>query len=265
MVTDRIDNPFASRRAEGAGQTPAPPAVARANGSSAHTPAPADPRRPPAAARCRAMTGYEEEVIERRLRDPNTAALCNEIVARCLVAPGADHTAAYEQVRSMSTVERDLCLVEIRRRSLGDVVELEVACPACGKKNDVDFALGALPLDVRPGKVTDVVDVRLPDGTHASARIPTAGDQEDLLQAGLASESERRTFLIGRVLLRHGEQAGPFDAAFVRALPIGARAAIERALEAAIPDLDLSMAVRCADCGAEFSTPFDVPAFFLPR
>jgi hypothetical protein len=217
------------------------------------------------------MTGYEEETIEARQRDPNTAALCNEIVARCLVAPGADFEAAYRRVRAMPTVDRDAALIRVRRLSLGDVVHLEVACPACGHRNEVDFRLSALPLPEAP--VPAEVEVELPGNVlpaeptarTALARTPTAGDQEDLLSAGLASESARRTFLLSRVLVRYAGSEGPFDTAFVRALPIAARAAIERAIELAIPDLDLSMAVQCAACAAEFSSPFDVTAFFLPR
>ncbi|WP_223645127.1 hypothetical protein [Corallococcus sp. EGB] len=217
------------------------------------------------------MTGYEEEAVEAHQRDPNTAALCNEIVARCSVAPGADFEAAYDRVRELSTVERDAALVRIRQLSLGDVVHLQVSCPTCGQKSEVDFKLSQLPLPEAP--VPGEVEVELPGHVlpaeapvrTALARTPTAGDQEDLLSAGLESESARRTFLLARVLMRYGGEEGPFDEAFVRALPIAARAAIERAIESALPDLDLGMAVRCSTCSAEFESPFDVAAFFLPR
>jgi hypothetical protein len=291
MVTERIENPFAARRALGA--APASDVRQSPSGDVRQSPSSEDRLAAPRLERSsgqassmsrlasllRPMTGYEEEVVERRLRDPNTAALCNEIVARCLTAPGADFSAAHEKVRAMSTVERDLAVVQLRRISLGELVELEVACPACGRKNDIDFKLSELPVPV--AEIPPQVEVTLPqpgatsgglsralDGAAAVtvvARIPSAGDQEDLLAAGLVGESERRTFLLSRVLVRHGDSDGPFDVGFVRAMPMSARGAIERALESAIPDLDLSMAVRCADCGVEFSSPFDVAAFFLPR
>ncbi|WP_437733105.1 hypothetical protein [Sorangium sp. So ce1335] len=275
MATERIDNPFTQRRAQAASppreaapaREVAPPRAA-AGGASGRDLERALPR---AELRLRAMSGYEEEVVESRRRDANTAALCNEIVARCSVAPGADFDAAYQRVRAMSTVDRDAALVRIRILSLGEVVNLDVACPACGHRNEVDFKLSALPLP--EGPVPAEVEIGLPDTAlppepaprTALARTPNAGDQEDLLSAGLSSESARRTFLLSRVLLRYAGAEGPFDAGFVRALPIAARAAIERAIESAIPDLDLSMAVQCAACSAEFSSPFDVTAFFLPR
>lgn len=238
---ERIENPFAARRGLRKGQE----------------------ARPALDLELRAMTGYEEEVVERRRSDPNTAALCNEIVARCMVAPGADPRASYERVRALSVAERDLALLVIRRLSFGDLVELEVACPACNAKNDVDFQLSALPLELGP--IQREVTATLPDGTAAVMRLPTSGDQEDLLDAALETESERRTFLLGRTLVRFGDRAGPFDDDFARALPVATRRALEAALEAAIPDLDLSMAVTCVACGHAFSAPFDVASFFLPK
>ena len=51
----------------------------------------------------RPMTGYEEELVEERRDEANTAVLCNELLARCLVPPGADATAARARVRALST------------------------------------------------------------------------------------------------------------------------------------------------------------------
>lgn len=266
MTTERIENPFAGQRVE-----PAPPSSSVAPSRQAEAPREPPPREGQVELRLRAMSGYEEEVVEARQLDANTAALCNEIVARCSVAPGADFEAAYQHVRAMSTVDRDAALVQIRKLSLGDVVHLEVACPSCGHENQVDFKLSVLPLPT--SAVPAEVHVELPETALLSAstdhtavaRTPTAGDQEDLLSAALASESARRTFLLSRVLVRYAGVARPFDTAFVRALPISGRTALERAIESAMPDLDLSMAVQCAQCGTDFVSPFDVTAFFLPR
>jgi hypothetical protein len=238
-ATERIENPFAARRS-----------------MRAERPAPVPDLQ------LRDMTGYEEEVVERRRGNANTAALCNELVARCMVAPGADHAAAYERVRSFSVAERDVALISLRRSSFGDLVELEVSCTACNRKNEVDFQLGALPVSL--GAIEREVEATLPDGTLVSMRLPTAGDQEDLLNAELETESERRTFLLACTLQRFGDREGPFDFDFARALPIASRNCLEKALEARIPDLDLRMAVTCVACGHSFSAPFDVAAFFLP-
>lgn len=240
MAIDRIENPFRSTGAS----------------SGRHA-------EPPAPLPLRGMTGHEEEVVERHQARPNTAALCNEVVARCAVAPGADFSAALERVRALTVAERDLALLAVRRLSLGDRVSTEAECPACRARNEIEFLLSDLPLPAvsPPGEVR----VALADARVALMRPPTAGDQEDLLGAGLETDAERRTFLLARALLRLGDREGPFAPDAVRALGVADRKAMEAALEAALPDLDLSMAATCAQCGRGFSAAFDVASFFLPR
>jgi hypothetical protein len=235
---ERMENPFARRRAD-------PPA----------RPAPELVLRP--------MTGYEEELVEERRHDANTAALCNEIIARCLVPPGADTSAARARVRSLLVAQRDAALVHLRRISLGDVIHSRIHCPACDKPNEIDFRISDLPVSV--ADAPERIDVPVDGGIQATLRLPTAGDQEDLLDADLESDSQRRTFLLARALVRWGGQEGPFDYEFARGLSIGVRNALEAALVRTTPDLDLSMAVRCSSCGHAWGAPFDVPSFFLPK
>jgi hypothetical protein len=211
----------------------------------------------------RPMTGWEEEVVERGGAGPNTARLCNEILARCLVPPRAEFVAALARVRALRVAERDVALVQLRRLSLGDHVELELRCPACDRTSTATFSLGALPLPAAgPGPAE--VEVDLPEG-RARLRVPTAGDQEELLDAGLETKSERKTFLLARTLLRLGAAEGPFEPDVVRGLPVASRDALEAALEAALPHLDLSMAARCPECGHGFAERLDVSAFFFSR
>jgi len=209
----------------------------------------------------RAMTGFEEEAVERWASEPNTARLCNELLARCLVPPGDDHADALSRVRDASIAERDVALVQLRRMSLGDRVEAEVTCSACGRANTIDFALSSLPLP--EGTAPTELSLEAPDGSQVSARLPTAGDQEALLDENLETAAERRTWLIARLMTRHGDRRGPFDAAEVHALHTGVRRAIETAIDDASPAVDLSMQVTCDACGHEMVEPFDVAGFFL--
>jgi hypothetical protein len=209
----------------------------------------------------RGLTGWDEEYVERHQAEPNTARLCNEILARCLVAPGEEPAAARQTVRDLLVAERDRELVALRRLSLGSDVSARVACPACGETSEAEFSLDVLPLEFEPPprqltlELDGVGEVRL--------RLPTAGDQEELLDAGLEGEAERRSWLLARCLERYGDRREGFDLDFARGLPVNVRAALESAIEDALPDLDLEMAVACSHCGAPISAPFDVPSFFF--
>jgi hypothetical protein len=239
---ERIDSPFGSS-VSGSGEP--------------------DLERPPAGARLqlRGLSGWEEEHIERHAAEPNTARLCNEILARCLVAPGADPGAARQTVRALLVAERDRELVALRRLSLGADVTARVPCTACGEESETDFSLDVLPLvfDVPTGPVR----VELEGVGEAVLRLPTAGDQEDLVDAGLEGEAERRSWLLACCLERYGDRTDGLDLDFARGLPVAVRSALEAAIEQRLPDLDLQMAVQCSHCTAAIVVAFDVAVFFF--
>jgi endogenous inhibitor of DNA gyrase (YacG/DUF329 family) len=222
--------------------------------------APADGT-PPPRLQLRELTGWEEDYLERNQAEPNTARVCNEVLARCLVGPGEDATAARQTVRDLLVAERDRELVALRRLSLGLDISAQVRCPTCGEVSEADFSLDVLPLDFDspPRQVT----LEVPDVGEVVLRLPTAGDQEDLLDAGLESEAERRSWLLTRCVERYGDQVGGFDLDFARALPVRTRTVLESAIEKRLPALELEMAVECSHCGAPIVAPFDVPLFFF--
>ncbi len=243
-MRERVDNPLRAAAAEQV--EPSGPA-----GSTA----------PPARFALRGLTGWEEEYVERHQEAPNTARLCNEIIARCLVEPGADPGDARQTVRDLLVAERDRELVALRRLSLGPDVTAQVTCPTCGEVSEARFSLDALPLEFEPPPRR--LTVELPEVGEAQLRLPTAGDQEDLIDAAVDGKAQRRTWLLARCLERYGGRAGGFDAEFVRGLPVQTRAALEAAIEERLPELDLQMAVECSHCGAPIVAPFDVSVFFF--
>jgi hypothetical protein len=223
---------------------------------------PAAAAAPPAARLpLRGLSGWEEEYIERHQAEANTARLCNEVLARCLVAPGEDPAGARETVRELLVAERDRELIALRRLSLGPDVSARVPCSTCGEISEADFSLDVLPLDFElpPRQLS----VEVADAGEVLLRLPTAGDQEDLIDAGLEGEAEQRSWLLARCLERYGDRADGFDLDFTRGLPVSTRTALESAIEDCLPDLDLEMAVECSHCGAAIVAPFDVPVFFF--
>ncbi len=234
------------------------------SGAAATTAARSEPDQPELGdgLRLRPMTGFEEEFLETVIADPNTSRTCNELLARCLVPPGADHRAALDTVRALTPAHRDAALVGLRRRSLGDRVVSQVECPGCSATNEVDFDLSAidLALDTPPSSVR----CRLEDDREAVLRVPTAGDQADLVAVGLTSDAARRTWMLTRTLERLGEASGPFPEDAIRGLPTSIRRGLEEALADASPELDLSMSVQCYSCRLDFTSPFEIRGFFLP-
>ena len=209
----------------------------------------------------RELSGHEEELFEDRRLAGNSAALCNELLARCLVAPGRDPGPARARIASLTIAERDLALVALRRLSLGDRVETHVDCPACAEVNEVEFDLGLLPTTLPA--IPERISGTLGDGTDAVLRLPTAGDQAELLAAGLDGAARRRSWLLARVLLEYGDAVAPFAADAVHELATARRRELEALLDAALPDFELGMEVCCPACGQSFTAPFGIDSFFL--
>jgi hypothetical protein len=208
----------------------------------------------------RELTGWEEEYLERHQHEANTARVCNEVLARCCLPPGQDPGDAVRgRVRGLLVAERDRELVRLRRMSLGPEVEAQVECPTCGGASQASFSLDALELDFAVPARRERIDLGDPDAVELT--LPTAGDQEDLLDAGIDSRAERRTWLLARCVRDLHGAALDLDAA--RTLPIRRRAALERAIEERVPALDLQMSLECVHCPAAFTAPFDVASFFF--
>lgn len=208
----------------------------------------------------RELTGWEEEYLERHQHDANTARTCNEVLAMCCVPPGTEPGESQRAaVRALLVAERDRELVRLRTMSIGPGVDATVACPSCGQTNEVFFSLNSLDLDLALPEARS--GIALPDLEGFTVDLPTAADQQDLLDAAVAGAAERRTWLLGRCVRdADGDPLGP-DAA--RALPVGRRAALERAVDEAVPTLDLDMALSCVHCETDFTAPFDVAVFFF--
>jgi hypothetical protein len=247
----RMESPLRSRTPE------AEPASGPASSASPQSSISPDPAAP-AELQLRTLTGWEEEFLEQHQYDANTARLCNEVLARCMTDPGADHTAALAGVREMLVPERDRALIELRRISLGPGVSAQVDCTECGQVAEVSFSLDALAAELPA--VPRVLPADVPGSPVAHLRLPTAGDQEDLLDETPDSESARLTWMIGRCLLLDGARAGEV---FARSLPVKARRELQEMITRSVPQLDLEMAVTCPHCAAPMVAPFDVQSFFF--
>lgn len=251
---ERVRSPFARASAPASSAVPpAPPVAPEVVASEAVA---------SAALSVRATTGYEEDLVLRH-RAAGPVWLCNEVLARCLAAPGEDPGEARRAtIRALPIAARDRLLIELRRRSFGDRMEVHTACPQCGEK--VEAALDLAQLDPGPSaSAPSHVEEALSDGQVARVRLPTAGDQERLEGRGADNAAERRTALLALLIERIGATPGPLAPEAVHALPSRDRLALERRIEAETPLLDLSLGLTCPACARAWAAPIEVTSFFL--
>lgn len=209
----------------------------------------------------RELTGWDEEFLERRIQERNTARVCNELIARCLETPGADLTTARATVGGWLVAERDRALLRLRRQALGDRATAQTTCGACRHEMTVQIALDQLDREFATPAREHEVDVA--DLGPVRLRLPTAGDQADLLDASLETDAEQLGWILARCLQQVGETPGPFDLAFAQGLPTSARRTLEEVLTTRLPSVELTTSVDCVACGASIDAPLDLTNFFF--
>lgn len=193
--------------------------------------------------------------------------------ALALLAAACPESSPAELAR-LTVGRRDGLLLALREWTFGPQVEALAACPRCGERLELVFAVA----DVRVGDAAEgpAASGGMPgagapaaplsvavDGYEVAFRLP---DSEDLvaLAAGAASGPQPgRGELLARCLLavrREGETLAPDR------LPVDAAEAIAAAVAAAMadadPQADLQLDLTCPACGCRWQAPFDIVTFF---
>lgn len=139
------------------------------------------------------------------------------------------------RVASLCVADRQFLMRELDRHLGSEGGWFEADCRHCEDRFDFEVHYGELPVrEAGPGFPEVELDL---DGTRVRFRLPTGGDQEELLSQ---PEAGNRAWLLRR-LLTDGELSED-------ALP-GVAAAAEAALEAMAPAIVLLLQVDCPACG----------------
>lgn len=141
---------------------------------------------------------------------------------------------------------RDRLLILLRGRQFGGSIDCVADCGACGETLEFPVRVDDLTTPTPP----------FPD----TATVPWAGSEitvrpansTDLLALDGLPEAERLTTLMRRCAAVQGDDA----------LPDGAEEAVASAMASLDPGADLSFALTCPACGAEWESLFDIAAYF---
>ncbi len=147
--------------------------------------------------------------------------------------------------------ERDRRLLTLREWLFGATVASVVACPRCGERLELSFAVR----DIQAPALTDGADYHLTvDGYAVEFRLPTS---RDLLRvADLDAETAAHHILMACVTASRDGQPVAADN-----LPAIAEEAIAARMAAADPQADARLALTCAACGHAWDVVFDITSF----
>lgn len=158
--------------------------------------------------------------------------------------PGADR---------ISVAARDANLLSLRERCFGSSLAGLAACPACGVRVEVTLDSSELAGTGAAGEGGSFTH----DGYEVTWRMPTGADLYAI--AGARDVEEGRRLLIDRCVVTSRCDGEDVPAS---ALPAGIIAMLGVHTEGAGAAGDAEIAIRCPDCGTEWTVLFDAPSFF---
>ena len=136
----------------------------------------------------------------------------------------------------------------------------------------MDFNLRDIP--IKQGKISSqVFTVMLPKQVESEDnegeehykvefRLPNGGDQEEFASLAVHNEAEAVNKLLARCIQRI-DGITEIDESHIEKLSLSAQRKIEETMAELAPQVDLEMEAKCPECEKVFSSPFNMPQFFL--
>jgi hypothetical protein len=148
--------------------------------------------------------------------------------------------------------ERDRRLLALRTAALGERLDCETPCPACGERLEMALEATALACPpVEPGGTSVLED----GGWRVRFRLPTSAD----LAACVAEPAAGRALLASCVVeATEGDVPRPPEE-----LPPHLRDGLSARMAALDPQADVRLALECPACGHGWQADLDVGAFVL--
>ena len=146
------------------------------------------------------LTGTHEEIIAKARRASNPNVFISAIVECGTVSIGG-HKAEPTLLDELLVGDREYLLLAIRDATYGPTIEYEgLYCVGCDNRFDLTLDLEDVPITTLRRESDRLFDVPLRKGGRARVRLPNGSDMEAYLDDEDATDSERNSVLLGRVV-----------------------------------------------------------------
>ena len=205
------------------------------------------------------MTGAEEDLLTNRRLMKNGEAI-NQVLLNCTKRLGENAEPKMKDVLDLLSGDRLYALVRLRQVSLGDEVELELACPntGCGERTPLTVNLG--DIEVTPYGEEREFEFTLP----GSGRKVKFGYLDGHKEKRLAALKEPN--LTAAMMIRIVEIDGqPPSKKALNEMSMGDRSALRKEMLRVDGGIDTQVDVSCDACGTRIRTRLEAePAFLFP-
>ena len=220
----------------------------------------------------REMTGVEEDLLAGK---GAVMPRLNQVIVNCLDALGGvtDKRELSRLIEQISSADRMMLLINVRRASLGDLYEVNITCPECGHSGNYHIDLSGLETTPMDDPSQRTRETTLASGKTIKWHVMTGADENWLQsQAKRLKNKDLLTLaMLARIEAFQGEDLDRRAALTeamkqLKALTLRERNEIREIFQKAEGGVDTSIEHECEACGHEFSGEMDVgqPGFFFP-
>lgn len=205
------------------------------------------------------MTGAEEDLLTNRRLMKNGEAI-NQVLLNCTKRLGENAEPKMKDVLDLLSGDRLFALVRLRQVSLGDEVELELACPntGCGERTALTVNLG--DLEVTPYGEEREFEFTLP-GSGRKVKFGYLDGHKEKRLAALKEPNLTAAMMI-RILEIDGQ---PPSKKALNEMSMGDRSALRKEMLRVDGGIDTQVDVSCDACGTRIRTRLEAePAFLFP-
>lgn len=223
----------------------------------------------------REMTGKDEEAIHKTDVKNNGSKVVTVLLTRCVTRIGTLTPKSVggrqkweEIIKSLYTGDQDYMLIQLRRISIGEEVELNHVCPNKDCKAKLHTVLALDELDTIPFDGERAIEFELPRGhkdrkgvIHKTGvmRLPTGLDREILTPLAKTNLAKAETTMLTR--LCKFDDGAYVDDDVMSSLSIRDREYLQKLLREHFFGVKLETEVTCDCCGETFIGSFNASNF----
>lgn len=220
----------------------------------------------------REMNGRDEEAIDRPDFKQNSSKAISALLSRLVQSIGTLNRKDFKPnewdniIKSLYTGDQDYILMQIRRQSVGNEIEVTNKCPSCGMKLhtfvDID-ELEIVPFNGEREAEFDLVkgftDKKGVTHKTGKIRLATGFDRELLTPVAKRSLAKANTLLLTRLCVFDGGVR--IDEDDIRNLVVRDREKLTQLLADMAFGYKLQVDVTCDQCGEEFTASLNAVNF----
>lgn len=223
----------------------------------------------------REMTGKDEEAIHKSDVKNNGSKVVSTLLTRCVSSIGTLTPKSVggrhkweEIIKSLLVGDQDYMLIQLRKLSIGEEIEVNHVCPNKDCKAKLHTVLSVDELEIVPFQGERVIEFELPRGYKdrkgvlhktGTLRLPTGLDREILTPLARTNLAKAETVLLTR--LCKFDDGAYIDDDVMGSLSIRDREYLQKLLQEHNFGVKLETEVVCDSCGESFTGSFNASNF----